>query len=274
MHISIVNWFLIVFVGVIAGCAQTPGTSGDPGNSTALSRIVSKGALILGTAGDMPPMSMTTRDKQVIGYDIDLGVRIADSMGVKLEIKVMPFPELLPALQSGQVDLILSGMTITSERNLNVAFSGPYMVSGKCILTKEEKLADADDPSDINRADIKLAVLKGSTSESFVKTLIPNAQTIASDNVNEVVDAVLKNRANALIADYPTCVVSMLRYPDQGLISVLSLLTQEPLGIALPGDALFINWMDNFLHNMSATGHLEELKSKWFEDDSWLTKLP
>ncbi|MCI0655187.1 MAG: transporter substrate-binding domain-containing protein [Methylococcaceae bacterium] len=270
----IIHWiFILVFAGLV-GCAETPDNSAGSSNSAVLNRIVAKGSLVMGTSGDMPPMTMTTKDKQVIGYDIDLGELIADSMGVKLEVKVMPFSELLPALQSGRVDLILSGMTITSRRNLNVAFSGPYMVSGKCILTKEETLANADEPSDINRADIKLAVLKGSTSEIFVETLIPDAQSIASENTNEAVDAVLKNKANALIADYPVCVVTMLRYPDQGLISVLSLLTQEPLGIALPADALLINWMDNFLHNMTLTGHLEELKSKWFEDDSWLAKLP
>ncbi|MGH8559399.1 MAG: hypothetical protein ACRESZ_18515 [Methylococcales bacterium] len=44
--------------------------------------------------------------------------------------------------------------------------------------------------------------------------------------------------------------------------------------VAIPGDALFINWMDNFLQNMSAIGQLEELKSKWFDNDSWLKELP
>lgn len=269
-----ITWFLIVVLGGIAGCAETPATSGDSGNSAVLNRIIGKGTLVMGTSGDMPPMTMTTKNNEVIGYDIDLAEQIAKAMGVKLEVKVMPFSKLLPALRSGQIDLILSGMTITPQRNLNVAFAGPYMVSGKCILTKEQSLANADDPSDINRADVKLAVLKGSTSEIFVKTLIPKAQSIASDNVNDGVDAVLKGTADALIADYPTCVVAMLRYPNQGLMSVLSLLTEEPLGVALPGDPLFINWMDNFLNNQSATGYLEQLKSKWFEDDSWLSKLP
>lgn len=276
MHIRINYWVLFCFVlGLATGCSPISTTSSRaPENNSALSRIVSKGMLVLGTSADMPPMAMTTKDKKVIGYDVDLAQLIADAMGVKLEIRVMPFSELLPSLQSGQVDLILSGMTITPRRNLKVAFAGPYMVSGKCILTKEETLADADEPSDMNRADVKLAALKGSTSETFVKTLIPNAKFIAFIDLNEAVSAVLKGSADALIADYPVCVVSMLRYPDQELISVLSLLTQEPLGVALPIDPLFINWMDNFLQNMNATGHLAELKSKWFENDSWLKELP
>ncbi|MGH8475166.1 MAG: transporter substrate-binding domain-containing protein [Methylococcales bacterium] len=239
-----------------------------------LNRIVGKGSLVMGTSGDMPPMSMITRTKRVIGYDIDLGESIANAMGVRLEVEVMNFSQLLPALQSGQIDLILSGMSITPKRNLNVAFAGPYLVSGKCILTKQEALANADEPSDINREDVKLAVLKGSTSETLVKDLIPKAQTIASENLDEMLGALLNDRVDALVADYPVCVVSMLRHPDQGLISVLSLLTKEPLGVAMPGDALLINWMDNFLQYMVATGQLEELKSKWFDDSSWLKELP
>ncbi|MGR9106997.1 MAG: transporter substrate-binding domain-containing protein [Gammaproteobacteria bacterium] len=274
MRIPIINFILISAWVIAAGCAQVPEQKGNSAGHSALDRIVSKGRLVMGTSADMPPMNMKTKDNQVIGYDVDLARMIAEGMGVELEIQVMPFSRLLPALQSGQIDLILSGMTITPRRNLNVAFSGPYMVSGKCILTKNEQLADADEPGDINRADVRLAVLKSSTSETFVKNLIPKAQTVAREDMNEVVDAVLKNEVDALIADYPVCVVSMLRYPDRGLISVLSLLTQEPLGVALPADALFINWMENFLHNLSATGNLEELKSKWFEDDSWMARLP
>lgn len=274
MRLRIITFFVVIGLGVAAGCAQAPINRAGSAKPAALDRIVGNGKLVMGTSGDMPPMSMTTKDQQVIGYDIDLGKLIADAMGVALEVKRMPFAELLPALESGEIDVIISGMTITPRRNLDVAFAGPYMVSGKCLLTEDEKLADADEPSDINRSDIKLAVLRGSTSESFVKTLIPKAHLVPSENLNDAVDAVLNRKVDALIADYPVCVVSMLRYPDQGLISVLSLLSQEPLGVALPGDALFINWMDNFLHNLSATGNLEELKSKWFEDDVWLKDLP
>lgn len=267
---------IILCLGLLSlmACSQMPMAPKTSENVSALSRIVDKGTLVLGTSADMPPMSMETKDKQVIGYDVDLAGMIAEAMGVKLIVKVIPFSELLPSLHSGQVDIVLSAMTITPQRNLKVAFAGPYMVSGKCILTKEETLADVDEPSDMNRAGLKLGALKSSTSETFVKTRIPDAKLVVFNDLNTAVSAVLNSSADALIADYPVCVVSMLRYPNQELISVLSLLTQEPLGVALPVDPLFINWMDNFLQNKNATGQLAELKSKWFENDSWLKELP
>ena len=86
---------------------------------------------------------------------------------------------------------------------------------------------------------------------------------------------VLNDKVNALIGDYPVCVVSLLRYPDRGLTSVISLLTQEPLGIALPGnDPLFVNWMNNFLQNLQSNGILDDLKEYWFDSGHWLKELP
>ena len=125
MRLRIITFVLIVGLGVATGCAQAPINHAGSAKPAALDRIVGNGKLVMGTSGDMPPMSMTTKDKKVIGYDIDLGKLIADAMGVTLEVKRMSFAELLPALKSGEIDIIISGMTITPRRNLDVAFAGP-----------------------------------------------------------------------------------------------------------------------------------------------------
>ena len=67
---------------------------------------------------------------------------------------------------------------------------------------------------------------------------------------------------------------TLLRYPGEGLISVLSLLTEEPLGVAVAAEPLVINWINNFLQNLNANGQLSQLKARWFEEDSWLRELP
>ena len=74
---------------------------------TTLDRIAQSGQLVVGTAGSMPPLNMTTKDGKVIGLEPDIANEIAVAMGVKATFKTMPFSELLPALEAGKVDIVL-----------------------------------------------------------------------------------------------------------------------------------------------------------------------
>ncbi len=235
-------------------------------NST-LERIQARGSLILGTSGNMPSMSQAGADGQVIGFDIDLARVIASMMSVKLEMRVMPFGELIPALEKGDVDIVISNLTITPERNLRVAFVGPYMVSGKCIVTKDEAMAKAEQSTDLNTADTRLAVLADSTSEDFASELLPEATLIRVQDYGKAAELVASDQASGMLTDYPICLATLKSNPDAGFVSVFSLLTYEPIGIALPAnDAQFINWTENFLERMDGTNGLAELSRRWFGD--------
>jgi polar amino acid transport system substrate-binding protein len=77
-----------------------------------------------------------------------------------------------------------------------------------------------------------------------------------------------------LIADYPYCAVSALRYREKGLAAGKAALTFEPLGIAVPGnDPLLVNWVQNILTILKGNGSLKELKKRWFQPGDWLKKL-
>ncbi len=243
--------------------------------ATGLSGILQKGELVVGTAGDMPPFNMKTKDGELIGLDVDLSRLIADAMGVKLKLTTMPFAELLPALEAGKVDMILSQMTITPRRNLKVAFVGPYFISGKAFLTKQETIAKAEEPSEVDTPRVVLAAIKGSTSQFFVEAIIPKAKLVTTTNYDEAVKMVIDGKVDAMVADYPIAVISVYRFPGKGLVSVITPLTYEPLGIAMPGDdPLLINWTENFLHVLEASGRLEKLKQRWLDNASWLKQLP
>jgi polar amino acid transport system substrate-binding protein len=171
--------------------------------------------------------------------------------------------------------MVMSGMTMTPKRNMRVAFVGPYMITGKAALTKIETIASIEDPSEIDSPKTRVAVLKGSTSDVFVREMVPNARRVTTRDYDEAVKLVLEDRVDAMIADYPICIVSLFRYPDEGLLSILHLWTYEPIGIALPAnDPLFVNWVENFVETLDDSGKLELLKVRWVADGSWLTKLP
>lgn len=270
------TFFILAIAAVVISLCSCAGLStGQHANpSTHLKQISQRGELVVGTTGNMPPLNMVAKEGEIIGLEVDMAKIMANEMQVALRIKTMPFHELLPSLEKGDIDMVISGMTITSARNMSFAFAGPYMASGKSLLAKIETIANATSPTELNSPDVTLTALKGSTSQEFVETLIPKAQFKAADTYDEAVQLILDDKAHAMVADFPICVASQLRYPDAGFIYVNTPLTYEPYGIALPpGDAHLLNWVENFLQTLEDGKHMDLLERKWLKNGKWINRV-
>jgi len=264
---------LALIVSLLSGCAEVNRLP-TPSASPVVDRILSSGELRVGMSGDMPPLNMTTKEGKVIGLDADLAALVADAMGVKLNVQKMAFADLLPALEAGRIDMIISNMTMTPDRNLKVAFVGPYFTSGKGLLTKRSTLAEVKKMEDLNSALFTFAVLKGSTSEAVAKAGAPKAKLVAVASENEGVQMVIDGRADGMLADFPICAVAAYRYPNAGLVPVVAPITYEPIGIAVPkGDPHLVNLLQNLLNGMEKAGFMKELGEKWFGKPTWVDQL-
>jgi polar amino acid transport system substrate-binding protein len=156
-----------------------------------------------------------------------------------------------------------------------VAFVGPYVVSGKSILTKSSTLAAADDVEDIDQSKVTLAALKDSTSQIFCEKALLKAPLTLVDDYAAGVELVLNGKVKAMVADLPICILSVLRHPEAGLATLSTPLTIEPIDIALrPADSLLNNMVENYLGALKAVGMLDALEKKWFDDGAWLEALP
>jgi polar amino acid transport system substrate-binding protein len=262
---------LLVFtLTLAAGCAHDPGSTSAGAPLSKFQEILQKNELIVGMTGKQPPLNSKDKEGQLIGLEPDLARRMAEAMGVKLKFELLDFFELFPALESGRLDLILSGLTMTPQRNLKMAFAGPYFVTGQSFLTKADHIAKCRELCDVDSPQTTLTFLKGSTSQSFAEKMIPKARTIPARDYDEAIRLVLEDRADAMIADFLTCVLAVIRNPNRGLLTSLKTFSFEPLGIALPGtDPLLINWMDNFLKILQGTGELKELSEYWLKNERW-----
>lgn len=239
-----------------------------------LNEITARGTLRVGMTGTQPPFSLESKTGKLIGYEVNLAELLAESMGLKLELVQIPFNSLIPSLQEGKIDLVMSGMTINMERNMKVAFIGPYVISGKSVVTKSITLAQADEAADLNQGRLRISSLAGSTSERFVKRLLPEATSLPKENYDQAIEALLNDEANVMLADLPICLITQLRYPDQNLLTLEDPLTMEPIGMALPADdPLLLNFMENYFNALKMTGMLQELETYWFETGSWLTEM-
>ena len=236
-----------------------------------INKIIKAGEIRVGMTGTQPPFSMKANSGDIIGYEVDLANLLAEGMGVKVKIVELPFALLLEELQKGKVDVVMSNLTITTPRNLKVAFKGPYMLSGKSILTKTPTLKTLTSPAEINNSYTKIATLKESTSASYARKNTPEAILILVDNYDQGIEMVRNGTVDLLLADYAICAYSVLTNPGDGCYTLSAPLSIEPIGMAMPAtDALFLNLIDNFFMDHQLDGTLDELQQKWFNDGAWI----
>ena len=240
----------------------------------AMDRIVKAGELVVGTSGAQPPMTAITKKGEIIGLDADIARAMAAAFRIKIKFKILPFADLLPALEAGQVDMILSSMTITPARNRQVIFVGPYLVSGKGILTLSDRYAALQQATGLNAPEVTIAALKGSTSQQYAEALMSKAKLIPAASYDDAIDLLLKKKVDVVVADYPFCALTAYRHQDKGLLAGKAPLSFEPLGIAMPEDTLLANWVQNFLILLQGNGQLPEMHKKWLTGGKWVDELP
>jgi polar amino acid transport system substrate-binding protein len=166
-------------------------------------------------------------------------------------------------------------MTITADRSRNVSFVGPYVISGKSILTTSAALAAAEAAEDLNESDIRLVTLANSTSETFVRMNLPEAQLTTVASYDEAIEMLRADQVGALVADMPICLLTVMRYPNEGFATLNQPLTLEPIGIAVPAnDPQLENLVRNYVVALEGTGILEALRQQWLENGAWIAALP
>jgi polar amino acid transport system substrate-binding protein len=262
LSVYLVLSFLVAFISL-------PGFS-----QKVLSTILKNGELRVGTTGNQPPFSMKSKSGELIGYEIDLAKALAKNMGVKLKLVELPFSDLVGALRSGKVDAVMSGMTMTPERNLQVLFAGPYTLSGKAILTRSKLVDEIAAATENTVKKYKIVSLKGSTSVEFVKELMPKHELIPVNSYNDGVAMLLDGRADALIADKPICAITLMKNQGKDLVISDKPLSIEPIGMALPSDdPQFLNLVQNYIATLQLSGVLQHLEKVWFQDATWMLNV-
>lgn len=155
--------------------------------------------MIMGVSLDYPPFEFI-KDGIPVGYSVDLAHLIAKKLGVELEIKDMDFNSLIPALNSNQVDFIISSMSATEERKRSVDFTIPYYKSYAKIIMNKSK-----EPKSIDFNKMMIGVQMGSTMENYLKESrknnAPNVKIIAISRIPQLIEELKIGRVDAIIVD-------------------------------------------------------------------------
>lgn len=239
-----------------------------------LDEILKRGVLRVGMEPGYMPFELTNQRGEIIGFDVDIARRMANAMGVKLELVSTAWDGIIPALLTDKFDIIMSGMTLTQERNLSVSFANPYIVVGQTVLIRKEIANDVKSYRDLNDPKYKVASKLGTTGEQATKRMIPRAEYISFETEQEAVLDMLNGKVHAVVYDLPLLSITYAQRNDGNLVFLDEPFTHEPLAWAVRrGNHDFLNWLNNFLYQIKSDGTYEQIYSKWFLEDEWLKQI-
>lgn len=219
----------------------------------------------VGTHPTFAPFEFSDLDGTIIGFDLDIINAIAKVNGDKITIESMPFDGLIPSILTGNLDIIISGMTITEARKKRVEFSDGYYDSNLSIIIKKNK-ADTYTSADALKGK-QICVQIGTTGHAF-------ANVISPDNIkalNNEPDAILElnnGGCEAVINDRP---VNLYYLKKAGLDSLIDFVdpkfkeSVDKFGIAVrKGNTDLINKINKGLAQLKESGELDQIHLKWF----------
>jgi polar amino acid transport system substrate-binding protein len=239
-----------------------------------LAEIQKRGTLRVGMEPGYMPFELTNKKGEVIGFDVDMATRMAKAMKVKLEIVSTAWDGIIPALLTNKFDILMSGMTLTQERNLTVNFATPYILIGQSVLLKKELADKVKSYKDLNDPQYTVASKLGTTGEQATKRMIPNAKYISYETEQEGVMELINGKIDAFIYDLPFNSIAMGQKGAGKFVHLDEPFTKEPLAWAIRrGDPDFLNWLNNFMSQIKYDGVYDKIYAKWFHDEAWLKEI-
>lgn len=233
-----------------------------------LNQIVQSGVLRIGLEPGYMPFEMKDKKGNIIGFDVDMAEAMAKAMGVKLELVPTAWDGIIAGLITGKYDIIMSGMTVTQERNLKINFATPYISVGQTILAQIKH--EGKEWRDLDNAKYTIVTKLGVTGEIATRKMFKKAKIRTFETEADAAQEVLNGNADAMVYDKP---YNAIFYAQKGagvLVHLDQDLTYEPLGWGIrKGDPDFLNWLDNFLNQAKNDGNYDKIYEKWFKKDAW-----
>lgn len=250
-----------IMTSVIAGVVMLAmGLTGCGGQKAAQENKAT--VIKVGTDAAFAPFEFQDeKSKEYVGFDIDLIKAIGKQMGAEVQVQSINFDGLIPALDSGNIDAAISGMTITEERLQKVAFSTPYYKSGLTIVTKSDNTAITGF-KDLEGK--RIAVQIGTTGAEEARK-IKNAQVREFNVVPESFMELQAGGVDAVINDRPVNDYYMKESGKKNAKQVGEPLTAEDYGIAIAKkNTQLVEKINKALDELKKNGEYDKIHEKWF----------
>jgi polar amino acid transport system substrate-binding protein len=236
------------------------GGGGDTGTTAAAEfDTISSGKLTVGSDIPYPPFEQG-RPPDYDGFDMNLINAIAEKLGLETEIKDTPFDTIFRDLGQGKFDAVISGSTITDDREKVIDFGDPYFLAEQSLLVK----SDSDIQTIDDLAGETVGVQKGTTGEIYVKENAPDAEIRSYGEIDDAFNALTAGQVVAVIFDLPG--TQEAAESKSGLEVRESYDTGEEFGIAFQEDNDALREAANeALQELKDDGTFEEFYKEWFK---------
>jgi polar amino acid transport system substrate-binding protein len=237
--------------------------------TSAIEEIKKRGALRVGLS-TFVPWAFRSKSGELIGYEVDVSKKLAEDMGVKLELVPTAWDGIIPALIAGQFDFIIGGMTITPARNLTVNFTSPYSATGVDVVANKKLAGAFKTISDFNKPNVTLSARRGTSAATTAQRLFPNATLRLFDDDAPALLEVTNERAHAWVSTVPKPAFAALDNPDTLVRPFAEPLVGQADAMAVrKGDPDSLNFLNNWIQNRTLDGWLAERQAYWFKARDW-----
>jgi polar amino acid transport system substrate-binding protein len=249
---------LIVFaIGmlVLSGCTTTP----DPNDRPVLK---------VGMELAFPPFETTDLQGNPSGVSVEIAKAFAEYLDYDINIQNINWSGLIPSLQTKQVDMVISSMTITEERRQSVDFSNAYARALLALIVPID--LDVESSDDLNSPEYTIAVKTATTGDTFATSNFPQANILRFDDESAAIAEVVNKRAQAFVYDQLTILRNSASNPNTTKPLFLSGQQTEGWGAAFPKDSDLTQQFNAFLVEFRADGGFDRLTQQFLAEEKVL----
>lgn len=222
-------------------------------------------ALRVGMDLSYPPFEMQDKSGQPDGVSVRIAEALATQLGRPLKIVPMDFSGLIPALKTGNIDLILSSMTATDERRKSIDFSAPYAFTGLALLVHKDSPIQSVEA--LKKSGRLITAKAGTTGETWAIANLPDAKRVIFEDQTACVLEVSQGRADAFIYDQ----LSIFKYAEENPATTRGLLdpfVEESWAIGIAqGKPELLQQVNEFLEGFRADDGFEKLGDRYLQDE-------
>ena len=239
-----------------------------PAGARSFQEVLNHGTLRVG----MPllaPGAMRDGDGALMGFEVDVANKLAADMRVRAQIVVYELDELIPALESGEIDMI-AGLAITPERALHANFSQPYASSGIALATNTTRTASVQRLEELDAETYKIAAVENSVAAELARRRLPSAQLVLFESAEAASAALLEGSVDGYLEEEPVPTFLALEHEATIDVPLARPLLPAHAGLAVSkGDVDFLAFLDAWIVAREADTWLPTMHRYWFKSLEW-----
>jgi len=280
MKSLITRVFAVAAAGVFAlGVASTQtkaqGITSELAKDSLLEVIKKRGTFKVGMTSFVP-WAMRDKNGELIGFEIDVANAVAKDMGVEIQLIPTQFAGILPALLAGTFDTIITGIAVTSKRNLQVNFTIPYQTYGSMLVVSKKLAPNVKTIADLNRPEITFGSRRGGTGLKHLTANFPKAKILQFDDDAQLYQDVINGNLHATSSPKPKPQFYTSAYPNSLHMPIEGFLpgSVQNSGFAIrKGDPDYLSFLNNWIRINHTNGFLAKRNAYWFNSDNWFDQI-